>query len=219
MGAGTGIVLQASRLLDSLPDLELPAGYELGGLAIGEGTQEVLTVASRSNPTVTDGRQIHKDRDARRNVVLVVAIESPSGVWLVGPNPAGSMAGPLPVDQATRILQAGLDEPTALAARQRLNQMLYAVEINDDLPKTDVVLVIGANDIVNPDALDDPDSPIAGMPVLEVWDAETVIVMKRGMASGYAGIENPLFFRENTRMLFGDAKKNLDTILQTVRSG
>jgi hypothetical protein len=134
VGAGTGIVLQASRLLDSLPDLELPAGYELGGLAIGEGTQEVLTVASRSNPTVTDGRQIHKDRDARRNVVLVVAIESPSGVWLVGPNPAGSMAGPLPVDQATRILQAGLEEPTALAARQRLNHLLAAVETNDDLP-------------------------------------------------------------------------------------
>jgi hypothetical protein len=134
VGAGTGIVLAAPRLLDSLPDLELPAGYELGGLAIGEGTQEVLTVASPSNPTVTDGRQIHKDRDSQRNVVLVVAIESPSGVWLVGPNPTGSMAGPLPVDQATRMLQAGLDEPTALAARQRLNQLLSAVEINDDLP-------------------------------------------------------------------------------------
>lgn len=91
-------------------------------------------------------------------------------------------------------------------------------EINDDLGATDVVLVIGANDIVNPDALDDPDSPIAGMPVLEVWKAKTVIVMKRGMASGYAGIENPLFFRENSRMLFGDAKKNLDTILTSVRA-
>jgi hypothetical protein len=131
--AGTGIVLAAPRLLDSLPDLELPAGYELGGLAIGEGSQEVLTVESLSNPTVTDGRQIHKDRDSRRNVVLVVAIESPSGVWLVGPNPAGSMAGPLPVNQASRILQAGLEEPTALAARQRLIHLLAAVETNDDL--------------------------------------------------------------------------------------
>ncbi len=104
-------------------------------------------------------------------------------------------------------------------ARVPYDIVLEMDEINEDLPQTDVVLVIGANDIVNPDALDDPDSPIAGMPVLEVWDAETVIVMKRGMASGYAGIENPLFFRDNTRMLFGDAKKNLDTILNTIRSG
>ena len=73
MDAGTGIVLVTPRLLDSLPDLELPAGYELGQLAIGEGTQEVLTVTSPSNPTVADSRQIHKDRDSRRNIVLVVA--------------------------------------------------------------------------------------------------------------------------------------------------
>jgi NAD(P) transhydrogenase subunit beta len=86
-------------------------------------------------------------------------------------------------------------------------------EINHDFPTTDVVLVIGANDTVNPAALDDPSSPIAGMPVLEVWKAAFTIVMKRGMASGYAGVENPLFFKENTRMLFGDAKKNVDAIL------
>ncbi len=86
-------------------------------------------------------------------------------------------------------------------------------EINADFPETDVVLVIGANDTVNPAALDDPNSPIAGMPVLEVWKASFTIVMKRGMASGYAGVENPLFFKENTRMLFGDAKKNVDAIL------
>ncbi|MBX7173166.1 MAG: Re/Si-specific NAD(P)(+) transhydrogenase subunit beta [Pyrinomonadaceae bacterium] len=86
-------------------------------------------------------------------------------------------------------------------------------EINEDFPETDVVLVIGANDTVNPSALDDPSSPIAGMPVLEVWKAAFTIVMKRGMASGYAGVENPLFFKENTRMLFGDAKKNVDAIL------
>ncbi len=98
-------------------------------------------------------------------------------------------------------------------ARVPYDIVLEMDEINDDFPNTDLVLVIGANDIVNPSALDDPNSPIAGMPVLEVWKARTVIVMKRGMASGYAGIGNPLFFRDNTRMLFGDAKANVDAML------
>jgi NAD(P) transhydrogenase subunit beta len=90
--------------------------------------------------------------------------------------------------------------------------------INEDFPKTDVVLVIGANDIVNPGALDDSSSPIYGMPVLEVWKSKAVIVMKRSMASGYAGVENPLFFKDNTSMLFGDAKKNVDAILTDLRA-
>jgi len=91
-------------------------------------------------------------------------------------------------------------------------------EINEDFPDTDVSMVIGANDIVNPAAQDDPGSPIAGMPVLEVWKARNSIVMKRSMASGYAGVDNPLFYKDNNRMLFGDAKKMLDEVLVALKT-
>jgi H+-translocating NAD(P) transhydrogenase subunit beta len=86
-------------------------------------------------------------------------------------------------------------------------------EINEDFSDTDVVLVIGANDTVNPAAMEDPGSPIAGMPVLEVWKAQTVIGFKRSMNTGYAGVQNPLFFKDNTQMLFGDAKESVNQIL------
>jgi NAD(P) transhydrogenase subunit beta len=89
-------------------------------------------------------------------------------------------------------------------------------EINDELSQTSVVLVIGANDTVNPAATENPGSPIAGMPVLKVWEAENVIVFKRSMASGYAGVANPLFYKENTRMLFGDAKERVEDILKAL---
>lgn len=89
-------------------------------------------------------------------------------------------------------------------------------EINEDFPETDVVWVIGANDTVNPAAEEDPSSPIAGMPVLEVWKAKTVIVSKRSMNTGYAGVQNPLFFKENTHMLFGDAKASVEKVLQDI---
>ncbi|MEJ2603976.1 MAG: Re/Si-specific NAD(P)(+) transhydrogenase subunit beta [Gammaproteobacteria bacterium] len=89
-------------------------------------------------------------------------------------------------------------------------------EINDDFPNVDVSIVIGANDIVNPSAQEVPDSPIAGMPVLEVWKGKTTIVLKRSMATGYAGVQNPLFFKENTRMLFGDARESLDAVMKAL---
>ncbi|NIZ09175.1 NAD(P)(+) transhydrogenase (Re/Si-specific) subunit beta [Pseudooceanicola sp. HF7] len=89
-------------------------------------------------------------------------------------------------------------------------------EINDDFPETDVVIVIGSNDIVNPAAQEDPNSPIAGMPVLEVWKAKQVFVSKRGQGTGYSGIENPLFYKDNTRMFYGDAKKSIDELLTKI---
>ncbi|HLS41592.1 MAG TPA: Re/Si-specific NAD(P)(+) transhydrogenase subunit beta [Ornithinicoccus sp.] len=98
-------------------------------------------------------------------------------------------------------------------ARVPYDIVLGMDQINGDFPDTDVVLVVGANDTVNPAATEEPDSPIAGMPVLEVWKARDVIVLKRSMASGYAGVQNPLFFRENTRMLFGDARTAIEEII------
>ena len=99
-------------------------------------------------------------------------------------------------------------------ARVPYDVVMEMDEINDDFPETDVAIVVGANDIVNPAAQDEPNSPIAGMPVLEVWKAKTCIVLKRSMATGYAGVDNPLFFKTNTRMLFGDAKESLDGVLK-----
>jgi H+-translocating NAD(P) transhydrogenase subunit beta len=96
--------------------------------------------------------------------------------------------------------------------------VLEMEEINHDFPSTGTVLIIGANDIVNPGAQDDPSSPIYGMPVLEVWKAEHVVVLKRSMATGYSGVDNPLFYKDNTAMLFGDAKASVDALLQELRS-
>ncbi len=103
-------------------------------------------------------------------------------------------------------------------ARIPYDVVLEMDEINADFPSTDVVLVIGANDIVNPAALDDVSSPIYGMPVLEVWKAKSVVIFKRSMASGYSGIDNPLFYRDNSRMLFGDAKASVDALLANLRA-
>jgi NAD(P) transhydrogenase subunit beta len=99
-------------------------------------------------------------------------------------------------------------------ARVPYDIVLEMDEINEDFDGTSVVLVIGANDTVNPAAAEDPASPIAGMPVLRVWEAENVVVFKRSMAAGYAGVQNPLFFRDNSSMLFGDAKERVEDILR-----
>ena len=101
-------------------------------------------------------------------------------------------------------------------ARVPYDIVLEMDEINEDFPNTDVAIVIGSNDIVNPAAQDDPNSPIAGMPVLECWKAKQVFVSKRGQGTGYSGIENPLFYKENTRMFYGDAKKSLDALLPLI---
>ncbi len=102
-------------------------------------------------------------------------------------------------------------------ARVPYDLVLEMDEINEDFPTTDVVLVIGANDIVNPGALDDPSSPIYGMPVLEAWKATEVVIFKRSMGTGYSGVDNPLFYNDNSAMLFGDAKASVDDILQSLR--
>ena len=183
----------------------------------------------------SDGSGPAEDRDygEHREVQAVEVAEMLAGASSVVITPGYGMAvaqAQYPVAEMTRRLrEKGIDvrfgiHPVAGRLPGHMNVLLaeakvpYDIvlemdEINDDLPEVDVVLVIGANDTVNPAALEEPGSPIAGMPVIEVWKAKDVIVFKRSMATGYAGVQNPLFFKDNTQMLFGDAKDKVNEIV------
>jgi NAD(P) transhydrogenase subunit beta len=176
------------------------------------------------------------DHGEHREIDAVSAAEMLASASRVVVTPGYGMAvaqAQYPVaDLVNRLRQSGVDvrfgiHPVAGRLPGHMNVLLaeakvpYDIvlemdEINDDLAHTDVVLVIGANDTVNPAAAEDPGSPIAGMPVLRVWEAANVIVFKRSMAAGYAGVQNPLFFRDNTQMLFGDAKERVEDILRAL---
>jgi H+-translocating NAD(P) transhydrogenase subunit beta len=187
----------------------------LGGFGTGKTTGAAKAIEGEATPTTVD-ETVERLRTARSVIIApgygmavaqaqhavadITRILRDRGVTVrFGIHP---VAGRLPGHMNVLLAEANVP----------YDIVLEMDEINEDFAKTDVVLVIGANDTVNPSALDDPNSPIAGMPVLEVWDAEQVIVMKRSMASGYAGVDNPLFYKENTAMLFGDARQNVDAI-------
>jgi NAD(P) transhydrogenase subunit beta len=194
----------------------------LGGFGAAEGSAPAVGAPAGEVHSVLAPRVAELLQNSRRVVIV-------PGYGMAVAQAQRSMA------ECTRILRdAGIEvrfaiHPVAGRLPGHMNVLLaeadvpYDIvlemeEINHSLPAIDTVLVIGANDIVNPSAEDDPSSPIAGMPVLQVWKARTVVVMKRSMASGYAGVENPLFYRDNTLMLFGDAKKNVDEILAALTS-
>ena len=188
----------------------------LGGFGTGGG---VATVAEEGEVTTTTAEEVASMLKDASNVIFVpgygMAVAQAQGI----------------VSEITKKLRAkgvkvrfGI-HPVAGRLPGHMNVLLaeakvpYDIvlemdELNEDFPDTDVSMVIGANDIVNPSAQTDPNSPIAGMPVLEVWKAKTCVVLKRSMASGYAGVDNPLFIKENTEMLFGDAKDSMDAVLQ-----
>ena len=187
----------------------------LGGFGTGEGTIAASTVEGEHREiTAADTAELLQ---AAQSVIIV------PGYGMAVAQAQHALADVTQRLRASRIKVQFAIHPVAGRLPGHMNVLLaeahvpYDIvhemsEINDEFPRTDVVLVIGANDIVNPSALEDPGSPIAGMPVLHVWEARHVIVMKRSMASGYAGIANPLFFKSNTQMLFGDAKKVVEAI-------
>ena len=193
-----------------------------GGFGAAEGAEPAPSATPKGETVAIDAAEVSKLLAEAKSIVVV---------------PGYGMAvaqAQHPVAEITKLLRArGCDfrfaiHPVAGRLPGHMNVLLaeanvpYDIvmemdEINQDFPTTDVVLVIGANDIVNPGAQDDPSSPIAGMPVLEVWKSRLVVVMKRGKGVGYAGVDNPLFYKDCTRMLYGDAKKNVDALLGKLR--
>jgi len=175
-----------------------------------------------------EGEMIATDTDA-----VAAALEDADSVIIVPGYGMAVAQAQQPVSELTRRLRAkgkqvrfaihpvagrlpGHMNVLLAEARVPYDIVLEMDEINEDFPDTDVVIVIGANDIVNPAAQDDPGSPIAGMPVLEVWKARQVFICKRGKGAGYSGIENPLFFKENSRMFYGDAKSSIESLLPQI---
>jgi H+-translocating NAD(P) transhydrogenase subunit beta len=194
----------------------------LGGFGTGEGISPAAGAVPQGEVTPTNVEEVSDMLSDAKNVIIV------PGYGVAVAQAQHSLAEMVKIlrDKGVNV-RFGI-HPVAGRLPGHMNVLLaeanvpYDIvfemdELNRDFPSTDVALVIGANDIVNPAALEDPGSPIAGMPVLEVWKAKTCVVMKRSMASGYAGIDNPLFYKENTRMLFGDAKKNVDALVVKLR--
>jgi NAD(P) transhydrogenase subunit beta len=183
-----------------------PAGGAVpAGEAVATGAAEVVTQLKEARSVVIVpgyGMAVAQAQHPLREVVEILRKQGKQVRFAIHP-----VAGRLPGHMNVLLAEAHVP----------YDIVLEMDEINHDLGSTDVVLVIGANDIVNPSALEDPSSPIAGMPVLHVWEAESCIVFKRGKGAGYAGIENPLFFKSNTRMLYGDAKASVEELLRGLR--
>jgi NAD(P) transhydrogenase subunit beta len=182
--------------------------------------------------TSASGAEEGEHREVDADAVAEMLTEASSVVIVPGYGMAVAQAQYPVADLTRRLAERGIEvrfgiHPVAGRLPGHMNVLLaeakvpYDIvmemdEINDDFDDTAVVLVIGANDTVNPAATEDPTSPIAGMPVLTVWNADNVVVFKRSMAPGYAGVQNPLFFRDNSTMLFGDAKDRVEDILRAL---
>ena len=186
-------------------DSRLPTGGDLGEVAAIEVEELVEQLRNASRVVIIPGYGMAVAKAQHALAGITELLRSRNTTVHFGIHP---VAGRLPGHMNVLLAEASVPYDIVLEMN----------EINPQFPEVDVVLVVGANDIVNPSAQDDPSSPIAGMPVLEVWKAARVVVMKRSMASGYAGVQNPLFTRDNTRMLFGDARENAEKILGDLRS-
>jgi NAD(P) transhydrogenase subunit beta len=196
----TNVIFGGFGTADAKAPTAAPAG-EMHEIKL-DGVAELLGTAKRVIVVPGYGMAVARAQGAVHDFMRVLKEKGVKVEFAIHP-----VAGRLPGHMNVLLAEAGVPYDV-------VHEM---EEINKDFPDTDVVLVIGANDIVNPGALDDTSSPIYGMPVLEVWKAKTTIVLKRGAGAGYAGVENPLFFIDNTRMLFGDARKSMESLVTALR--